>query len=172
MISLILHRPEYVEKLLRFYRKNIATAIFSGGSAVSASHKFALTNSNLLADMLAKIQLSHKSRTRLLCAPVTPTNLVPLLTAHVRPIAQGLRHFDVIKIDIDSFDADILGALLKNFFTAKHFILEVNPGVPPPHRFAARYHPALVPVMGANAAADSGDVYGGVGVGGPSASRT
>ncbi|CAD7944883.1 unnamed protein product [Amoebophrya sp. A120] len=56
-------------------------------------------------------------------------------------------HFDLIKIDIDSYDADLLDALLRHGFSAKHFLLEVNPGIPPPHKFATRFHPKLFDAM-------------------------
>eukprot|EP00392_Amoebophrya_sp_AT5.2_P006062 g6072.t1 len=58
-------------------------------------------------------------------------------------------HFDLIKIDIDSYDADVLAELLRagDRITAKHFILEINPGIPPPFKFATGYHPKLFPTM-------------------------
>lgn len=77
------------------------------------------------------------------CQEVTPTNIVGLLEEHVAGVRSGQRHFDLIKIDIDSHDAPVLEELLRNHFNAKHVLLEVNPAVPPPYRFATLFHPEL-----------------------------
>lgn len=61
-------------------------------------------------------------------------------------MAWGQRHFDLIKVDIDSFDSAILETLLAEHFSAKHLFLEVNPAVPPPYKFATQYHPKLFEV--------------------------
>ncbi|CAD7951717.1 unnamed protein product [Amoebophrya sp. A25] len=82
-----------------------------------------------------------------ICAEVTPMNIVDLLEKHVPSINRGVRHFDLIKIDIDSYDAMVLDTLLRNHFSAKHWILEVNPAIPPPYQFATLYHPKLWQTM-------------------------
>ena len=84
---------------------------------------------------------------RIICSGATPGNLVSLLEEHAPGVRGGKRHFDLIKIDIDSFDALLLDALLRDGFSAKHIVLEVNPAIPPPYKFATLYHPRLFDVM-------------------------
>lgn len=47
---------------------------------------------------------------------------------------------DVVKVDIDSFDCDVLRALLGGLEAAV-LVLEVQPAAPPPIRFARLFHP-------------------------------
>lgn len=69
---------------------------------------------------------------------VTPTNIVPLLTAY------GLPHnFDFLNLDIDSYDYYVLEALLQAY-RPKVICTEINEVIPPPVRFAAHYHPDFV----------------------------
>jgi len=59
-----------------------------------------------------------------------------------------IHNLDVIKIDIDSFDATLLKALLEeSHFKPIHYIVEVNPAIPPPYKFATMYDPNLFPAM-------------------------
>jgi len=85
---------------------------------------------------------------RIICAGVTPNNLMDLLNKHGgNGVRMGQRHYDVIKIDVDSYDAILLKVLLDNHFSAKMFFLEVNPAIPPPYKFATYYHPKLFDSM-------------------------
>ncbi|CAD7967319.1 unnamed protein product [Amoebophrya sp. A120] len=81
-----------------------------------------------------------------ICAEVTPMNIVDLILENSE-IANQQRHFDLIKLDIDSYDSTVLTALLENHFTAKFFFLEINPTIPPPYQYATLYHPKLWPAM-------------------------
>eukprot|EP00392_Amoebophrya_sp_AT5.2_P002672 g2677.t1 len=95
------------------------------------------------------------------CDEVTPMNIVKLLDENAEAITGAAggtnnkaartmmmpRHFDLIKIDIDSYDATVLKELLNNHFSAKLIFLEVNPTIPPPYQFATLYHPKLWSAM-------------------------
>ena len=48
----------------------------------------------------------------------------------------------MLKIDIDSFDCDLLATLLTAGLRPKFLALEVNPNVPPPLHFSWRFDPA------------------------------
>lgn len=50
---------------------------------------------------------------------------------------------DVIKVDVDSYDAEIVRAILDSGIRAIGFLVEINPSIPPPYRFAMGYHPDL-----------------------------
>eukprot|EP00397_Hematodinium_sp_SG-2012_P023697 GEMP01024636.1.p1 GENE.GEMP01024636.1~~GEMP01024636.1.p1 ORF type:complete len:190 (+),score=23.30 GEMP01024636.1:607-1176(+) len=50
---------------------------------------------------------------------------------------------DIIKIDLDSYDAEIVKAILDSGMRSIGFLVEVNPSIPPPYRFAMGYHPDL-----------------------------
>ncbi|CAD7962714.1 unnamed protein product [Amoebophrya sp. A25] len=110
---------------------------------------------------------SSNNKQIIVCAGVSPNNIVGLLDRYGSELlreqgaalsdveqdeheggGQGhLRHFDLIKIDIDSFDAPVLEEILSAGYSAKHFIIEINPAIPPPFRFATHYHPKLFPAM-------------------------
>lgn len=66
---------------------------------------------------------------------VTPENVLPLLQAHGTP-----RDFDFLSLDIDSYDHDVLEALLTRYRPAV-ILSEINEVIPPPLAFKVHYHP-------------------------------
>lgn len=71
--------------------------------------------------------------TKLLNTTVTPQNVLRVLSAHECPL-----EFDLLKIDIDSFDGILLEAILTRY--RPHLIqMELNPEVPPPIAFSVMY---------------------------------
>lgn len=81
---------------------------------------------------------------KVLCDTVTPMNIVDLLRSAKSHIRGDL---DVIKLDIDSYDAPVLEEILHAGYRPKHFFIEINPAVPPPYKFATQYHKDLVESM-------------------------
>jgi len=76
-------------------------------------------------------------RVRLLCMRVTPDTL-SLVAAQV-PIGG----YDVVKVDIDSYDCEVVWTLLQRFrHRPSCVLLEVNPTFPPPFEFSVLYDPA------------------------------
>ncbi|MBF2053097.1 MAG: hypothetical protein IGS03_06480 [Candidatus Sericytochromatia bacterium] len=90
-------------------------------------HRFALLASHYRA--LPAAQLSR--------AKVTPENIVPLLNAHQIPA-----EFDLLSLDIDSYDYFVLAALLKHYRPTV-ILTEINEVIPPPVKFAVQYDPAF-----------------------------
>merc|ERR1719352_1295927 len=77
---------------------------------------------------------------------LTPLDVVPRLVSFGVP-----RGFDALKVDIDSFDADLLAIVLAAF-KPKLVMVEINPDWPPPVRWHVTYDPAF-PFGGPTAAA-------------------
>jgi len=80
----------------------------------------------------------------LVCDAATPYNVADLLlypNNKTTPLAALF--VDVIKVDLDSFDSDIVEAILQAGFRSLSFIVEINPSFPPPYLFATHYHPRL-----------------------------
>lgn len=71
-------------------------------------------------------------------ARVTPDSIVPLLREHGVP-----GRFEVLNLDLDSYDRDVLTALLA-FFRPAVITMEINEKVPPPVHFAVVYDPSHV----------------------------
>ena len=69
------------------------------------------------------------------CALVTPENVVSLLEEH--GVAAG---FDVLSLDIDSYDYLVLERLLASF-RPRLVVTEINEKIPPPVRFHVKFHP-------------------------------
>lgn len=69
---------------------------------------------------------------------VTPDNIEALLIG-----ARCPREFDLLKVDIDSFDGPVLRAALRSFRPSVVHV-EVNPEIPPPLSFAIDYDPRYV----------------------------
>ena len=68
-------------------------------------------------------------------ARVTPENVVSLLES------QGVaREFDLLSLDIDSYDYWVLDALLRRF-RPRLVVTEINEKIPPPIRFVVRFDP-------------------------------
>jgi hypothetical protein len=68
-------------------------------------------------------------------ARITPSNVVELLESH------GVRGgFDLLSLDIDSYDYWVLGRLLGRFRPSL-VVTEINEKIPPPIRFVVRFDP-------------------------------
>lgn len=74
------------------------------------------------------------------CAEVTPQNVLSLVHAGMQPPID----VDVLKVDIDSYDCPVLEALLPTV-SARFVLMEVNPSIPPPYRWAMLHHRDLWP---------------------------
>jgi len=83
----------------------------------------------------------HLSNITLQCTSATPQILPGLILEHVGPAV------DVVKVDIDSYDCAILEELLSRL-TTHLLLMEVNPGIPPPFKWAMRYHADLSAFLG------------------------
>lgn len=92
---------------------------------------------------LIKQRLGKSKSSMVICEEVTPMNVIRLLEQHVPSVAKGVRHFDLIKIDLGSYDSLLVRALARHHVTAKHWQLGVNPAIPPPYQLAVYYHPRL-----------------------------
>jgi hypothetical protein len=68
-------------------------------------------------------------------ARVTPQMIVPLLKEH-----HITREFDVLSLDIDSYDYLVLDAVLSDF-RPRIVVTEINEKIPPPVRFHVKYDP-------------------------------
>jgi hypothetical protein len=69
---------------------------------------------------------------------LTPHNVVSLLEAY-----EVSTEFEVLSLDIDSYDYCVLDALLARF-RPRIIVTEINEKIPPPIRFAVRYDPHFV----------------------------
>jgi len=65
---------------------------------------------------------------------VTPTNVSALLSAFEVPT-----QFDVLNLDIDSYDLLVIESILKAGFRPKLITMEINEKIPPPLYFTVRY---------------------------------
>lgn len=68
-------------------------------------------------------------------ARITPRTIAPLLAEH-----DVLELFEVLNLDLDSYDRDVVLALLESFRPAI-ITMEINEKVPPPVHFAVTYSP-------------------------------
>ncbi|MDT5295977.1 MAG: hypothetical protein QOJ76_2857 [Acidobacteriota bacterium] len=66
---------------------------------------------------------------------VTPSNVVGLLREHNVPA-----DFDVLSLDIDSYDYWVLDSILESF-RPRVVVTEINEKIPPPVRFVVKYDP-------------------------------
>ena len=96
---------------------------FEGDPAVEAALRTNLANANISEGV------------RISWGFVTPQDVAPRLAALGTP-----RSPDSLKLDIDSFDLDVLSAVLNAGFRPKVVMVEINPDYPPPIVFAQRYH--------------------------------
>ncbi len=69
---------------------------------------------------------------------VTPQNVVSLLEAYQIPI-----NFEVLSLDIDSYDYLVLDSLLTKF-RPRIVVTEINEKIPPPIRFVVKYDPDFI----------------------------
>jgi hypothetical protein len=69
---------------------------------------------------------------------VTPSNVVSLLEAY-----EIAKDFEVLSLDIDSYDYWVLDSLL-NHFRPRIIVAEINEKIPPPIEFVVSYDPAFV----------------------------
>eukprot|EP00808_Paulinella_micropora_P001815 g25703.t1 len=67
---------------------------------------------------------------------VSPSIFAQALTSKHVP-----KDFDVLKLDLDSFECDLLQIVLEQGFRPKVIVVELNPAWPPPLRFHMHYHP-------------------------------
>ena len=72
-------------------------------------------------------------------ARVTPANVVELLESH--GIGRG---FDLLSIDIDSYDYFVLDPILEHFRPSL-VVTEINEKIPPPIKFVVKYDPDFRP---------------------------
>ena len=75
------------------------------------------------------------SRVNLLKIKVTPINIHLILEANNIP-----RNFDLLNLDIDSYDLEILNKILNENFKPKVISMEINEKVPPPIFFSTKYN--------------------------------
>jgi hypothetical protein len=71
---------------------------------------------------------------RLARARVTPINVKSLLEGHEVP-----KDFDLLNLDIDSYDLYVIEAMLKSEFRPKVISMEINEKIPPPLFFTVDY---------------------------------
>ena len=69
---------------------------------------------------------------------VTPVNIASLLSAHSIP-----SEFELLNLDIDSYDLGVLVAMLKNGYRPKVISMEINEKIPPGVAFEVVYHEDL-----------------------------
>lgn len=67
---------------------------------------------------------------------VTPENVAHLLLGYEVPT-----DFDVLNLDIDSYDLSVIEQILKSGFRPKIISMEINEKIPPPLFFAVKYDP-------------------------------
>ena len=77
---------------------------------------------------------SDFTNARLARARVTPVNIVPLLTGNEVP-----RNFDLLNLDIDSYDLFVLESMLNGNFRPKAISMEINEKIPVPIYFTVKY---------------------------------
>jgi hypothetical protein len=82
-----------------------------------------------LASVYSEFEGARLARTR-----VTPHNVAALLRANEVP-----QHFELLNLDIDSYDLFVLQAILDNGFRPRLISMEINEKVPPPLYFAVTY---------------------------------
>ncbi|MEX3008751.1 hypothetical protein [Hoeflea sp. TYP-13] len=75
------------------------------------------------------------SNTQLAMARVTPPSVGPLLASHDVP-----KVFDVLNIDIDSYDLPVMKSILTAGYRPKIITFEISEEIPPPIYFCADYH--------------------------------
>lgn len=76
---------------------------------------------------------------QVMCSAVTPQNILALVAEMV---TQPPTWLDVLKVDIDSYDCPVLEVLL-GALKARVVLVEANPSIPPPYRWAMLHHPEL-----------------------------
>eukprot|EP00927_Polykrikos_kofoidii_P072077 TRINITY_DN68230_c0_g1_i1.p1 TRINITY_DN68230_c0_g1~~TRINITY_DN68230_c0_g1_i1.p1 ORF type:complete len:461 (-),score=50.33 TRINITY_DN68230_c0_g1_i1:49-1431(-) len=78
---------------------------------------------------------------QLACTSVTPQNTKSLL-ASAFPSSEHREALDVLKLDIDSFEAFVLEECLwRSGLKPKLILIEFNAGIPPPFQYALHYSP-------------------------------
>lgn len=70
---------------------------------------------------------------------VTPLNIADLLKGFEIP-----SDFDILNLDIDSYDLDVLDAMIKSGFRPKIISMEINEKIPPPLYFNVNFTPTHV----------------------------
>eukprot|EP00929_Paragymnodinium_shiwhaense_P037555 TRINITY_DN19991_c0_g1_i1.p1 TRINITY_DN19991_c0_g1~~TRINITY_DN19991_c0_g1_i1.p1 ORF type:complete len:427 (+),score=74.69 TRINITY_DN19991_c0_g1_i1:68-1348(+) len=78
---------------------------------------------------------------QVLCEKVDPSMVEETVWPLLRKLAgaQDFRNVDILKMDIDSYDCDLLAALLRLGLRPKVIVAEVNVNIPPPFRFNWRF---------------------------------
>ena len=69
---------------------------------------------------------------------VTPENIIEILESSKIP-----RYFDFLKIDIDSFDGQLMDVILEKGYRPSVIDIEINPEFPPPVQFCMQYSPEI-----------------------------
>lgn len=82
-----------------------------------------------LASVYSEFEGARLARTR-----VTPNNVAALLRANEVP-----RHFEVLNLDIDSYDLFVLQAILDDGFRPRLISMEINEKIPPPLYFTVTF---------------------------------
>lgn len=87
------------------------------------------------ADRFARLAHVYRtaSRAAMSRVQVAPHNVIPLLESHGLPA-----DFDFLSLDIDSYDYDVLAALLAQY-RPKVICAEINEVIPPPIRFKVHF---------------------------------
>jgi hypothetical protein len=121
------------------------TAVDLGaGDGIKGSNTYALFRAGwrglgVEADPRLARRLAHAYRGLQGVAPcharVTPSNVVGLLESHGVPVG-----FDLLSLDIDSYDYWVLDRLLGHF-RPRLVVTEINEKIPPPIRFVVRFDP-------------------------------
>ncbi len=97
-----------------------------------------LVELNPLSFSSLAVRLTEFERVKLARCKVDPDNVAMLLAANAVP-----NDFEFLSLDIDSYDYDVLDAILKQY-RPKLIITEINERIPPPIKFAFRWKAGVV----------------------------
>ncbi len=139
---------DYLDKLLSLLDINKGYAVdiaASDGFTQSSTLGFFKRNdwSGLAVEMDSKkfaslaFIYSNFPNVRLAKNKVTPVNIVDLLVCYDTP-----KQFDLLNLDIDSYDLYVIEAMLNGGFRPKVISMEINEKIPTPIFFTVDYHPS------------------------------
>jgi hypothetical protein len=92
----------------------------------------------LQGSLFSKLAFAYRDfkNTDLAKCRITPTTIVPLLRAH-----DILQDFELLSLDIDSYDLAVAHSVLSAGYRPKVLLMEINEKIPPPVFFAVHYRP-------------------------------
>ncbi|HKP37490.1 MAG TPA: hypothetical protein VJT71_11595 [Pyrinomonadaceae bacterium] len=136
----------YIEKFLPAKGRHTAVDL-GAGDGVRHSNTHALYESGWRglvvdsdSDRVSKLARNYRGFEEVFASRcrVTPSNVIALLEAYETP-----KEFEVLSLDIDSYDYWVLDSLL-NHFRPRIIVSEINEKIPPPIEFVVSYDPAFV----------------------------